>query len=183
MAAHSRLLSSNGPAEEQGAPAPDHVIRKLYQDHASALRKFARRRVGWSESEDLVQEAYLRLLEDKALADLDCPRAYLFRIAINLAIDVKRRTKVRSSFVEETSALAAPSHVAHHEAARDGVLALRRIRSSLGDLSPPCRQVLLMKCVEGITNAEIARRLSVSTRTIERRLVKARDELRQKCAR
>jgi RNA polymerase sigma factor (sigma-70 family) len=180
IAAHA-LFSSNGPIEERNTSAHGHVIRKLYQDHAAALRKFVRRQVGWSNSEDLVQEAFLRLLEDKALSDLDCPRAYLFRIAINLAIDVKRRTKVRSSFIKETSALSSLSHVAHYDSSAVGVLALRKIRSLLGELSPLCRQIFLMKCLD-ITNAEIASRLGVSTRTVERHLVKARAELRKKCA-
>jgi DNA-directed RNA polymerase specialized sigma24 family protein len=62
--------------------AHENVLQALYKAHAPELRRFASRRVGLQESEDIVHEVYLRLLrEGEEASALAHPRAYLFRIA------------------------------------------------------------------------------------------------------
>ena len=75
--------------------AADTALAGLFQAHASELHGFARRRVGRQEAEDVVQDAYLHLLQRGTAATLDQPRAYLFRIAANLAVDFARKAKIR----------------------------------------------------------------------------------------
>ena len=57
--------------------AADTALAGLFQAHASELHGFARRRVGRQEAEDVVQDAYLHLLQRGTAATLDQPRAYL----------------------------------------------------------------------------------------------------------
>ncbi len=57
------------------------ALAALYQAHARReLHAFARRRLGRQEAEDVVQDAYLHLLQRGSAATLEHPRPYLFPI-------------------------------------------------------------------------------------------------------
>ena len=55
---------------------------------------------------------------------------------------------------------------------------LARLHASLLKLPPLCRDAFLLNRVEGLTHAEIAGRLGVSERTIDRFMVRAWTHLR-----
>jgi RNA polymerase sigma-70 factor (ECF subfamily) len=155
------------------------ALAGLYQAHATELNGFARRRVGRQEAEDVVQDADLHLLQRGTAATLEQPRAYLFRIAANLAVDFARKAKIRLHYAGEaydldTNAVAP----ANPEAATGAAMELARLHASLAKLPPLCRDAFLLDRVEGMTHAEIAGRLGVSVRTIDRFMVRAWDHLR-----
>ncbi len=159
--------------------AANAALAGLYQAHASELHGFARRRAGRQEAEDVVQEAYLHLLQRGTAATLEHPRPYLFRITANLAVDLARKTKIRLRYAGEGlefTCNAAPP--ASPEAAAGGAMELRRLQASLCELPPLCRQAFLLNRIEELTHAEIAGRLGVSVRTIDRYMVKAWEHLR-----
>jgi RNA polymerase sigma factor (sigma-70 family) len=126
-----------------------------------------------------VQDTYLHLLQRGTAASLEQPRPYLFRIAANLAVDMARKTKVRLRYAGEGFALACNAEApASPEAAAGGAMELRRLQASLAELPPLCRDAFLLNRVEDLTHAEIAARLGVSVRTIDRHMVKAWEHLR-----
>jgi RNA polymerase sigma factor (sigma-70 family) len=156
------------------------ALAGLYQAHANELHGFARRHVGRQEAEDVVQDTYLHLLQRGTAATLEQPRPYLFRIAANLAVDLARKTKVRLRYGGEGFALACNAEApASPEAAAGGAMELRRLQASLCELPPLCRDAFLLNRVEELTHAEIAGRLGVSERTIDRYMVRAWDHLRE----
>ncbi len=160
------------------------ALAGLYRAHASELRRFAKSRVGRQEAEDVVQDAYLHLLQRGAAATLDHPRPYLFRIAANLTVDFVRRTNIRLRHAGESleffcNAEAPPSP----DAAAGGVIELQGVEAALAELPRLCREAFLLNRIEQLSHAEIARRLGVSVRTIDRYMVKALGHLRQKFAR
>ncbi|MDR2642653.1 MAG: RNA polymerase sigma factor [Planctomycetaceae bacterium] len=69
-------------------------IIRLLDDNVRALTLFARQ---WdtislgTNAEDIVQEAFLRLLQETELPQ--SPKAWLYRVVRNLAIDISRRKK------------------------------------------------------------------------------------------
>jgi RNA polymerase sigma factor (sigma-70 family) len=159
--------------------AADTALAGLFQAHASELHGFARRRVGRQEAEDVVQDAYLHLLQRGTAATLDQPRAYLFRIAANLAVDFARKAKIRlryagDGFEFDCNAVGP----ANPEAAAVGAMELRRLEACLAELPPLCRDAFLLNRVEDLTHAEIAGRLGVSERTIDRYMARAGAHLR-----
>src|ERR1700738_2035251 len=81
-------------AEDQAAAL---AIDQLFRSHGPWLRGALRRRFGASVreiAEDLVQETYLRLSPGHVAGAIRRPRAFLMRIASNLALDHLRRRKV-----------------------------------------------------------------------------------------
>lgn len=160
------------------------AVEGLYQAHASELHAFARRRLGRQEAEDVVQDTYLHLLQRGTAATLEHPRPYLFRIAANLAVDFARKAKVRLRYEA-----GGPEFVGNAETlsglktSATEVIELRLIEAALGELPGPCREAFLLGRVEELSHAEIAGRLGVSVRTIDRYVAKALAHLRKKFGR
>jgi RNA polymerase sigma factor (sigma-70 family) len=160
--------------------AANPALAGLYQAHANELHGFARRRAGRQEAEDVVQDTYLHLLQRGTAATLEHPRPYLFRIATNLAVDMARKTKIRLRYAGEGFALACHAEApASPEAAAGGAMELRRLHASLAELPPPCRDAFLLNRIEDLSHAEIAARLGVSVRTIDRHMARAVGHLRE----
>ena len=55
---------------------------------------------------------------------------------------------------------------------------LRRLQASLSKLPPLCRDAFLLNRIEELSHAEIAARLGVSVRTIDRHIARAWEHLR-----
>src|SRR5579862_9318697 len=94
------------------------AIKQLFDDHNRALLCFLRARLGSdAEARDVAQEAYVRLLELDNLSAVGFLRAYLFRVAANIAIDRQRHNAVRetlcgSEFLEALADERSPERIA-----------------------------------------------------------------------
>jgi RNA polymerase sigma factor (sigma-70 family) len=153
--------------------------------HRTALQKYLRKfTAGAEDVEDLVQEAYVRIC---ALPDgqvVDSPRALLFRIARNLAVDRARQRWTRAT---DDVADFEPLNVSSEEAEPDEQIdARRRFESfcaAVDSLPPLCRRVFVLRKVYQLSHAEIAAVLGVSHSTIEKHvakgLVRCRDRMRE----
>jgi RNA polymerase sigma factor (sigma-70 family) len=160
--------------------AANAALAGLYQAHASELHVFARRRAGHQEAEDVVQDTYLHLLQRGTAATLAHPRPYLYRIAANLTVDLARKAKIRLRYAGEGCALGCNAEAPPNpEAAAGGTMELRRLQAALRQLPPPCRDAFLLSRIDELSHAEIAGRLGVSVRTIDRYMVTAWEHLRQ----
>jgi RNA polymerase sigma factor (sigma-70 family) len=95
-------------------------------------------------------------------------------------VDLARKTKVRLRYAGGGFALACNAETpASPEAATGGAMELRRLQASLAELPPLCRDAFLLNRIEELSHAEIAQRLGVSERTIDRHIVKAWEHLRR----
>lgn len=122
------------------------------------------------DAEDVVQETYVRLLnaENLELAE-GRARAYMYRTATNIAYD--RFRERRSHGHHSDDALA---DVESDAPSPERVVGLEQgvalIKETLLELPQRCRQVFLMRVAEDLGYEEIAARLHVSKRTVEREM-------------
>jgi RNA polymerase sigma factor (sigma-70 family) len=149
------------------------LFDKLFRHHSMELMSFAHTRVGQLDAEDLVQEAYLRLLQHPDCASIHNPRAYLYKIIANLGFDYHRRTSVQHLAIDDIEPDNLISPLPSLEALADGQLLLNRCLVALEDLPVVYRHVFLLNRVDGLSHKEIAEALAVPQRTVERYCAKA----------
>lgn len=131
------------------------------------------------DAEDVVQETFLRVLRHQhKLAEVRDPRVWLVRIAWNLVLDRKRRSKTRP----ETQDIEPLARVLPAEGlgADESLIAAQGRAHILGliDMLPAKeRQVLLLSAVEELSTAEIAMVLKTTESTVRSRIFRARRAL------
>ena len=147
----------------------------LFRRHRQELLAFAGQHSGNDVAEDLVQEAYLRFMQQTETAgNIENPRAYLYRITHNLAFDYCRYGKIREAHAADADELeaAADPHPGP-EAATDAQQRWQQCLSALDGLPKVYRHILLLHRFDGLTYAEIGKGLGMPTRTVERYAAKA----------
>ncbi|MGE0192981.1 MAG: RNA polymerase sigma factor [Planctomycetota bacterium] len=158
-------------------PPPPALKIDALLEHGAFLRRLAGRLVrSEAEADDVVQDAWVIALEREGPAPKK-PRAWLAGIvrhrAQRTARDAARR-RTRHERAARPEAIDATVDVA----ARLEVQ--RRIAEAVASLEEPGRTVIVLRYLDGETPARIAERLGVPVRTVESRLRRAREALRER---
>ena len=146
----------------------EDFLSRLFADSHRALRRYVRGLVGSRENaEDIVQEAFLRTYEHRET--VATPRAFLFSAARNLAIDARRHARIaKTDSVGDVDAVAV---VTFGTTPEEQVLKDERVqllRQAIERLSPQCRAVFALKVFHACSYHEIAARLGISEKTVEK---------------
>jgi RNA polymerase sigma-70 factor (ECF subfamily) len=132
-----------------------------------------------AESEDVVQDAFLRVLEhEKKLPEVRDLRVWLVRITWNLAID--RRRRIRPDQLDEPFAA---SLIAHSVPADQALSDARQIAATLREierLPQPERHALLLSAIDELSIPEISILLNRSESAVRALLFRARTRLRER---
>ncbi len=157
------------------ARAAAALFERLHADYERPILNYLYRLVGDSaQAEDLTQEAFTRAWNARrSLPELDNPRAWLYRIATNLARDHFRRARLLSWL----PLLGNETALTEDEPAGDPLEA-QRMRRALRQLPPDYRVPLVLYTCQELSVAEIALALEISTEAVKQRLVRARERLR-----
>jgi RNA polymerase sigma-70 factor (ECF subfamily) len=165
-------IAAAGLLDESDTPATmdEQAFHACYRRTAGPLRAYVVRVMGSvSQADDIVQEAYLRLLRvERPPDDPAAQRALLVRIASNLMVDHWRRTRH-----ERSEAGMAP------EAASKGPdLNLRLDMARVfGALRPEQRQLVWLAYIEGASHKEIGAAIGVGERSVRVLLHRAKRKL------
>lgn len=132
-----------------------------------------RNRCGASEVADLSQEIFARIYEAAKGERPVLVKPFLFQIARNLMIDHLRRQSVVSlETMAEFDWVNVPDDKPSSERQAAARQELRLLQAALDELSPRCRQVVIMQRVEGLSQKEIAQQLGVSVETVQTHLAR-----------
>jgi RNA polymerase sigma factor (sigma-70 family) len=138
----------------------------------ATLMQFLRRSArNYADAEDLRQEVYMRVCESAQNEIPRSARSFVFTVARNLLIDRARREPIVS--IEAVADLEV-LNVAIDEPGPDrNAIArdeLRRLQAALESLPLRSRSVVLMRKVDGLSRREIATRMGIAEKTVERHL-------------
>jgi len=145
----------------------------LVFSYDSFRRSLARRLGSDSHARDALHDVYIRLNRSGEVAAMH-PRAYLFRMALNVATDRLRSDQRRARW-QEVDALVQDLPCDQADPIR--VLTARQevaqLEAAIQELTPRRRHILLSMRLHGRTLAQLAIELDVSQRLIELELKQA----------
>ena len=164
-----RLISfKEGSAPGDSVVSADHAeaVKRLFEEHNRALVSFLRARLhNDTEARDVAQEAYVKLLELDDVSAVSFLRAYLFRIAANLAID-RLRNRARGETGQSLEFFAALSDERGPDRTAIAAEELELVRRALAELPTKCRQAFTWHVFGGQTTLAIAGRLRLTDRMV-----------------
>ncbi|MFN5718438.1 MAG: RNA polymerase sigma factor [Bradyrhizobium sp.] len=157
------------------------MLRSFLADRYDDLKQRLSRRLGSAElAGDALQDTYVRLGRAEVAGAVQSPAAYLFRMAFNVAMDRQRAEKRRLAHNEVQDLLhlvddaPGPSQIAE---ARFEIEALEK---AIAELTPRRRVILLAARLQGMPPRDIASRLGVSLRLVEKELRLAQEHCARK---
>lgn len=149
-------------------------VGTLYRDHAQWLFGWLRGRLGGDQDDaaDLLQDTYVRLIDTGRYPPPGEGRAFLTQIARGLVIDLHRRRRLESAYLEALAAR--PEEQAPSEERRALVLdILVRIDQALDRLPDKMSRAFLLSRFEGLTYHQVAERLGLSHGAVRKYMLKA----------
>jgi RNA polymerase sigma factor (sigma-70 family) len=178
-----RLMLENAapPADDggRGSEVP-FDLEQVYRAHYATLQRFVARRVADGDAADVVQESFWKLSrhvqEDRPPPD--CPGSWLTRVAMNLIIDRRRRTRFRGVhelYDDQADGRGTPDPVTGIEA-RDEIA---RVDAALLALPQLTRDIFLLHRLGGHSYAEIASARRLSVKQVEKHIAKTLAHLRR----
>jgi RNA polymerase sigma factor (sigma-70 family) len=139
----------------------------LLAEYVDFARRLTRRLGSPDLAVEALDEAYLRLKDIREIGSVGSPKAYLFRVALNIASDRRRAEKRRLTAEEVEILLDIPDD--RPDAARviEDRSEVDLLRRAIAELPERRLRVLTLSRIEGMPNREIAALLGVTVRTIE----------------
>ena len=144
------------------------------QSLAAKIRRVLRRRGrSHDEADDLIQEAFLRLhvyCRDHAISNTG---GFLFRTALNLAYDRRRRGRVAAVIPGALDELPLVDPYPSPDEVCAGQERLQRMKAGLEAMSPRRREVFVLNRIDGYSFPQIAERLGITLSMVEKHAAKA----------
>lgn len=146
-------------------------FRNVFDSYYESIRSFAYYKTGdVALADDIVQDTFLRLWDKRQSVRNETVKALLYTIATNIITTHYRHKKVSYKFEA-----ASPDYEQPDEA--DALLRQNELnaalQSTIENLPDNLRTVFLMNRIESLTYAEIADRLGLSVKAIEKRMSEA----------
>lgn len=150
------------------------LVGLLLRERPTLLRVIERIVRNWSATEDVAQTLWLRIQQVQDHPPIINKRAYLFRLATNLALDHVRADRRRDSLFEQG---VLPHDAADEAPGADRAVldreALHLLQKALDELPQRAREILHMRRFEELSSTEIGARLGISRQMVNRYISEA----------
>jgi len=158
----------------------EEVFRIVFDTHAESLVNFMYYKSGdYSTSEDLMQDAFTKLWKECAKVSLAKSKSFLFTVANNSFLNRVKHQKVVLKFEQ----------LGHSQLNNETPQFLleeaefkERLEAAIAALPEDQRVVFLMSRIDKMTYKDIAEKLGLSVKAIEKRMHKALSVLRKTAA-
>lgn len=142
-------------------------------DNIHWLRAQLRKRgCSHEDSEDLIQQAYLRVIEYCRRVEVREPERFLVRTVSNLTLNARRDQGRRPHTEVPLEELLLIDMAPLPDEALAAQKRLHDVVNALQSVEPRCREAFLLHRVDGLSYQQIARQMGVSVSTVEKRIAR-----------
>jgi RNA polymerase sigma factor (sigma-70 family) len=155
-----------------------HRISDWFHQWRSPLRRFllGKARVRAADVDDVAQEVFLRLMRYGTAELVEHPRAYLYKVASNVAAEWSIRARNQRPHDSRWLCDLIDGDQPESPLLRGQIQ--QEIERGLATLAPRQREVLELYFIENLTHAQIAARRGESLRGVRRQFIKSYEQLR-----
>ena len=147
--------------------------REILAHEASLVRYLFRTWPHRQEVFDLRQDVYVRVYEAAAKARPQAPKSFLFATARHLMTDRVRRKRIVSiDAVGDLDALNVMVEDISPEQRISAHEELRRLAEAIDQLPPRCREVVWLRRVDELAQKDVAFRLGITQKVVEKHVMK-----------
>jgi RNA polymerase sigma-70 factor (ECF subfamily) len=152
-------------------------FERLYREHAAFVYRTALHITRNSEeAEDILQTIFLRLMRREYPPDLKKrPRAYLYRAAVNAALDAIQLRRNRSGLVD-VSGIEATLH-SPDSSFQEKIH--RQLHQAIAELNPTAAEMVILRYMHNYSDAVIAKMLGKSRGVVAVTLYRSRARLKK----
>ena len=148
-------------------------LEALFNQHRQELHGRLVKIVHCPETaKDIVQETFIILAKTAHSQLIEHPRAFLFRVATNLALDHIKHSKVVQRHADTSSEFGDDHEAPSPERILTQQERLLQFKSIVEELPPRCRDAFILYKVHGLTYREIAAELDISQSGVEKHIMK-----------
>jgi RNA polymerase sigma-70 factor (family 1) len=152
--------------------------RSIFDQYYESIRSFAYYKTGDVDlADDIVQEVFLKLWSNRHGVKDDTVKSLLYTIASNTIKNHFKHQKVVYNFQKQDQANET-SDEADSDLRQEELN--RKLQDALAEIPEKSREVFLMNRIEGLTYTDIADRLGLSVKAIEKRMSEALSILRSR---
>ena len=153
------------------------VLEQLFWAHQERVLRAAYRITGnLADAEDVAQTVFIRLAASPQ-PKIENMESYLYRAAINGALDLVKRRKSELALDDAAEAVASSPESSPEKQVSSRELG-QWLRQALSQLAPTAAETFVLRYVEGRDNREIAKVLGTSRAVVAVRLHQARAKLK-----
>lgn len=172
------LILSLGSSDKQFSELSEKEYHELFKDYFAAIRNYIYYKTSDLElAEDIAQDTFVKLWENRKKIDKRTVKSFLYTISGNLAINQLKRQQLQYKFVNQASERVNSESPEYKLQMQEYEKKLQDVIASMPDGS---REVFLMNRLEDLKYKEIAERLGISVKAVEKRMSKALQIIRDK---
>ena len=149
-------------------------VSRAFMDYKGFLRNFLRRYLSREHDvDDVLQQAYLQVFDLEHRGEkVTRPKALLFTVAKNVALnELNRKSSQITAYIDECMPEGYAVQVASSaESEAEAQQTLGKYCEAVAALPPKCREVYLLRKVQGLSHKQIAERMNISTSAVEKHL-------------
>jgi RNA polymerase sigma-70 factor (ECF subfamily) len=143
------------------------------QPHETALRGYLRSHFPSIETDDVVQESYLKLLKARTAGKVTSTKRYFFSVARNTALTIFRRRRIYSDIpVNELPEWRVLDGGPDAAETTDHHLRIALAVEAIGQLPGRCREICRLAAWERLAPSDIATRLGITESTVHVQLAR-----------
>lgn len=152
-------------------------FQDIFEQYYTPIKNFLYYKCGdVDQSEDLAQDVFIKLWDKRDEVQLDTVKSYLYAIAGNMLLNKIRHDKVVVNFAERNKNQQNEHSPEFQLEEKEFKEELEKVISQIPEKQ---REVFLMNRIEELTYKEIAARLEISVKAVEKRMHGALSNLRE----
>lgn len=164
-------------------PSTKSLREALADDYDGLTRRLTRCLGSADFAREALHEAYLRVERVTDSVQLRSPLDYLFRTALNVAKDRRKKDRHLLSAAEIDAIMEIPDDQPDPSMVVESRIELKAFEKAIGELSPRRRDVFVCAHVDQLPHREIAARFGINVRTVEFDLQYAMEHLSRRLGR